>query len=98
MPIYEFHCQGCNGKVEVFRRSMNSDAPLRCRSWGGGDLRRLVSRFSVGRANAVFGSADEERYLDGLDDEDPRAMAAWARRMAQESGEPLDADFERMIS
>lgn len=98
MPIYEFHCGGCRRRVEVFRRSVVSSAPLACPSCGGSDLARLVSRFAVHRSGDVYGSSGEEQYLDGLESGDPRAMAAFARKMSHESGEPMDPEFEQMVS
>ncbi len=98
MPIYEFHCGSCRKRVEVFRRSVSSSMPIVCPSCGGSDLRRLVSRFAVHRSGDVYGSVGEEQYLDGLESGDPRAMAAWARRMSRESGEPIDPEFEQMVA
>lgn len=98
MPIYEFFCGACRKKVEVFRRSYASTAEPRCPACGGADLRRLISRFAVHKAAGEFGSADEESYIDGLENEDPRAMAAWARRMQQDSGADMGPDFEQMMA
>jgi putative FmdB family regulatory protein len=98
MPIYEFSCAGCGKRVEIFRRTVSSTAPATCPGCGSADLRRLISRFAVHRSASVYGSAGEERYLDGLDEGDPRAMAAWARRMGQESGEEMGPEFDEMIS
>jgi hypothetical protein len=36
--------------------------------------------------------------VGGLDENDPRAMAAWARRMQQESGEDMGPEFDDMVS
>ncbi len=98
MPIYEFFCNDCRKKVEVFRRSVSAAGGERCPECRGEQLRRLVSRFAVHRSVSEFGSAEDESYIDGLENEDPRAMAQWARRMQQESGEDLGPDFEGMMS
>lgn len=98
MPIYEYFCSDCKRKVEVFRRSIAATSPLGCPSCGGSGLSRLVSRFAVHRSAGEFGSADEERYLEGLDEGDPQAMAAWARRMGHETGEDADPEFQQMLS
>jgi putative FmdB family regulatory protein len=98
MPIYEYFCSGCRRKVEVFRRSMNATGAVSCPNCGGGELSRLVSRFAVHRSVSEFGTAGEESYLQGLEEDDPRAMAAWARRMGEESGEAGDPEFQQMIS
>ena len=98
MPIYEYQCGACRKKVEVFRRSVTSTAEARCPRCGGADLRRLISRFAVHRSVSEFGSAGEEQYIDGLENEDPRAMAAWARQMQQQSGAEMGPDFEQMMA
>ncbi len=98
MPIYEFFCNNCRKRVEVFRRSVSAAGGERCPTCGGEDLRRLVSRFAVHRSVSEFATSDEESYIEGLENEDPRAMAQWARRMQQESGEDLGPEFEGMVS
>ncbi len=98
MPIYEFFCPACSKKVEIFRRSVNAAAPNVCPICGGSELRRLVSRFAVHRSFSEFGSAEDENYIEGLESGDPRATAAWARRMGEESGEGMDPDFSDMMT
>jgi putative FmdB family regulatory protein len=98
MPIYEFYCDDCRKKVEVFRRTVSAAGGERCPACGGERLRRLISRFAVHRSGDVVGSADEAAYLDGLENEDPRAMAAFARRMQREGGEDLGPEFGSMVS
>jgi putative FmdB family regulatory protein len=98
MPIYEFTCGGCGKKVEIFRRSASSTAPFTCPACGSDELNRLVSRFAVHRSVSELASADEEQYIEGLESGDPRAMAAFARHMAAESGEPMDAEMQQMVA
>jgi putative FmdB family regulatory protein len=98
MPIYEFSCAGCRKKVEIFRRSMTVTRPLVCPSCGGSDLSRLISRFAVHKTTSEFAGADDESYIEGLESGDPRAMAAWARRMGAESGEAAEPGFGDMVS
>ncbi len=98
MPIYEFMCGGCRKKVEVFRRSFNAETPILCPVCGGTELSRLISRFAVHRSFSEFAGADDESYIEGLESGDPRAMAAWARRMGEESGEGADPQFNDMVS
>jgi hypothetical protein len=35
--------------------------------------------------------------LDGFDENDPRAMASWARKMQRETGEDMGPEFDEMI-
>jgi putative FmdB family regulatory protein len=81
MPIYEFHCEGCESKVEIFQRTAGSGVAHVCPRCGSEALTRLISRFAVHRQTDVFASADEERYIESLENEDPNAMAQWAGGM-----------------
>jgi len=98
MPIYELYCSLCHKKVELFRRTATDAANMTCPLCGGEELTRLISGFAVHRNSGTFGSAEEVQYIEGLESEDPRAMAAWAKRMSAESGEPVEPGFEQMLS
>jgi putative FmdB family regulatory protein len=100
MPIYEYYCADCRKRVSVFFRTFGeaSDAAARCPVCQGARLRRLVSRVAVLKS--------EERHMDdladsslmsGLENEDPRALAGFMRRMSGEMGEPLDPEMNEVI-
>ncbi len=40
---------------------------------------------------------DDESGFIGLDERDPRTMARLMRQMGEESGEPMEPEFEEMI-
>jgi putative FmdB family regulatory protein len=92
VPVYEFACNNCNAPVSVFVRSINSDLTANCERCGSRDLRRLVSRFAV-----LKGSEGGLEDFSNFDENDPRAMAAWARQMQQESGEEMGPEFDDMV-
>ena len=96
MPIYEFSCNACGASISVFVRSMNSPVGGRCERCGSTDLRRLVSRFAVINAGGGLDSLDDDSFA-GMDENDPRAMAAWARRMRAEMGEEAGPEFDEMV-
>ena len=66
--------------------------------WGAGarggsaELKGLFSRVAVHRAGEEGGF--DEASLAGVDENDPRSMAKWVRKMSQDMGEPLDAETE----
>ncbi len=98
MPIYEFACNACKARVSVFVRSMSSEVNPRCDRCGGTDLTRLISRVAVLRSGSEeFGDLDEDSMMSGFDESDPKAMAAWARKMARESGEDMGPEFDEMV-
>ena len=98
MPVYEFVCNACNAPVSLFVRSISAPVAGKCERCGSSDLRRLVSRFAVVRPGrgGDFDSFDDS-MIDGLDESDPRAMAAWARKMQREVGENLGPEFDEMV-
>ena len=95
MPVYEFTCQACGATVSVFVRSISSPLNAVCQRCGSSDLRRLISRFAVLRSAGSMASLDD---LDGMDENDPRALAAWARQMQREKGEDMGPEFDEMVS
>jgi putative FmdB family regulatory protein len=96
MPVYEFACNACGAPVSIFVRSINSPVSGKCERCGSTDLRRLVSRFAVINSGGGFDALDDDA-LANMDENDPRAMAAWARRMRSEMGEDAGPEFDEMI-
>ena len=105
MPIYEYRCLDCGRKVSIFWRSLSAvdDKAARCERCGSRRLVRLVSRVRV-----VRGSGDEldsggdmdDALLDemaNLDENDPRALGRFMRKMAEQSGEDLGPEFEEVV-
>ena len=77
---------------------MSSPVNGRCDRCGSTELRRLISRFAVIRSSSGdFDSLDDDAMLSGFDENDPRAMAAWMRRMQRESGEDMGPEFDEMV-
>jgi putative FmdB family regulatory protein len=94
MPIYEYDCKACGARVSLFFRSISAVTDPKCDRCGSTELERLMSRVTVLR------SADYSSALDddlGLDENDPRAMAAWARRMRSEMGDEGGPEMDEMI-
>lgn len=98
MPIYEFRCNACGRVVSVFQRSIHAAVAARCTHCGADDLTRLMSRFAFHRAGADhLDAADEDALLEGVDENDPRSVARWARRMSEQLGEDLGPEFDEML-
>jgi putative FmdB family regulatory protein len=96
MPVYEFACNACGANVSLFVRSMSASVTAKCERCGGSDLRRLLSRFAVIRSGGSMDALTDADFA-ALDPSDPRAAAAWARKMQLEMGDDGDAAFEEMI-
>ena len=57
-------------------------------------MSRLFSRVAVLRSDGDSGAGYDESSLGDIDENDPRAVARWVRKMSRQMGEPLDADME----
>jgi len=100
MPIYEYRCLHCGRRVSLLFRTYAaaSEARPRCPACQSEELRRLVSRVRL--------MASEESRLENLaspdslgdvDENDPRSIARWMRRMGQETGEDLGPEFDEVV-
>ncbi|MDI7275720.1 MAG: zinc ribbon domain-containing protein [Anaerolineae bacterium] len=99
MPIYEYRCQSCGRRVSHFVRSYEAgDAPPRCPHCHGVELRRLVSRVAVLTSEeSRLESLADPGSLGDVDENDPRSVARWMRRMGQETGEDLGPEFDEVV-
>lgn len=96
MPIYEYRCSACHERVSILVRSiskMQMTTP-RCPHCGSQDLRRLISRVAVVRSEeARLESLADMSTLSDIDENNPRTIGRWIRRMSAEMGENLSAEF-----
>jgi putative FmdB family regulatory protein len=100
MPIYEYRCADCGKRPSIFFRSLSAveDAP-QCPHCGGRRLTRLISRTALllsedSRLERLSDSAD----LSDVDENDPKSMARWAKKMGQEmGGDELGEDFDQVV-
>ncbi len=97
MPLYEFVCASCKTRTEVFARSVTTALAPSCRRCGGRELRRAVSRFAFHRSESeIYG--DMGKLLDvDVDENDPEAMAHWARKMKDRLGDAGDPELDELI-
>ncbi|TMB68278.1 MAG: zinc ribbon domain-containing protein [Chloroflexi bacterium] len=94
MPIYEFRCSSCRRRTSVFTRSIGAPAGVVCEHCGSSDISRLMSRVAIHRSEGDSFDGFDESSLGDVDENDPRSMARWVRKMSRQMGEPLDADME----
>jgi putative FmdB family regulatory protein len=92
MPIYEFRCKECRKRTPVFVRSAATKQHPSCEHCGSRKTERVFSRVAVLRGDDGLDNA--EASLGDVDENDPRSVARWVRKMSREMGEPLDADMQ----
>ncbi len=97
MPIYEYRCQRCRKRTSVFVRGMGIAVKPRCEHCGSPRLSRLVSRVTVVRSRGDNFDDFDESMLADVDENDPRSVARFARRMRDEMGEDAGPEFDEVI-
>jgi putative FmdB family regulatory protein len=99
MPIYEYRCQDCHRRVSLFYRSFSDiDEEPACPRCGGTQLTRLISRVAVVRSEeSRLDDMADPSMLDGLDEEDPKSLARWMRKMSAEMGEEMPQEFDEVV-
>jgi putative FmdB family regulatory protein len=95
LPIYEYECQGCRRRLSVLVRSLAGHTAPRCPRCDRGEMSRLMSRFATVKSEdaRLDSLADPSQYGD-LDENDPKSVARFMKRMGQEMGEDLGDDLD----
>lgn len=98
MPIYEFECRSCHRKTTALVMVRERIGEVRCRHCGGADLERLWSRFASPKSeDARLENLADPSALGGLDENDPKAVAQFMKRMGREMGEDFGDDIDQAI-
>lgn len=98
MPIYEYRCGGCKKRLSLLIRNINNPAAPVCSHCGSREMTRLFSRFAVVKSeeSRFERMADPSNFGD-LDENDPKSVARWAKRMGKDLGEDMGDDFDEMM-
>ena len=97
MPIYEYRCEDCRRRVSVLVKRVGQEAEA-CPRCGGRRLVRLVSRFAMTRSEEDrLERLASEAELAGVDENDPKTMARFMKKMGQELGEDAGPEFEQAM-
>jgi putative FmdB family regulatory protein len=99
VPIYEYRCHDCRRRVSLFFRSYSDiqDEPS-CPRCGGTRLSRLISRVAVVRSeDSRLDDLSDPSMLGDLDEDDPKSIARWMRKMSDETGEEMPPEFGEVI-
>jgi putative FmdB family regulatory protein len=112
MPIYEFYCPDCHTLFNFFSRRVNTEKRPVCPRCGRPELERRVSLFAISRNRPESGDDDmpdfdEERLeqamgalaseADALDEDDPREMGRFMRRLFDATGLNMGESMQEAI-
>jgi putative FmdB family regulatory protein len=100
MPIYEYRCADCRRRVSLFFQTFSAAAATTptCPNCGSANLSRLVSRvFQLKGEDAQLDDLADPSSFGDLDENDPKSVARWARKLGQQMGEDLGDDWGEMV-
>jgi putative FmdB family regulatory protein len=97
MPIYEYLCRSCRKKTSTLVLSRALESEVRCKHCGGADLEKLWSRFASPKSeDARLDALSDPSAFAGLDENDPRSVAKFVKKMGQQMGEDV-GDLEQAM-
>lgn len=99
MPIYEYRCNTCRKRVSILTLRVSEEVEPECDKCGSKSLSRLMSRFAMPKSEeARLDALSDPSSLSGLDENDPKSMARWMKKMGKEMGEEFSGDdFDQMV-
>jgi putative FmdB family regulatory protein len=99
MPIYEYRCRNCHRRVSILLRGFEAaNARPKCTYCGHDELDRLVSRVAVLRSEETqLDNLADSSALGDLDENDPRSIGRWMKKMSGEAGEDLGDEFREVV-
>lgn len=97
MPIYEYRCLDCK-KRNVLLVLKPGQTSVACKFCKSDKLERLMSRFAAPKSEEarMEALADPGKFGD-LDENDPKSMAQFMKKMGSEMGEDLGSDFDEAL-
>ncbi len=98
MPIYEYRCTDCGKRNSVLILSVRNHTPPACKYCQSSRLERLMSRFAAPKSEEarLEALADPSQFGD-LDENDPKTMARFMKKMGREMGEDLGDDLDEAL-
>jgi putative FmdB family regulatory protein len=98
MPTYDFICLDCRKRFDVFLSYKEYGVkPVTCTHCGSSNIRRRVPRVRILKSEeARLSQLADPSMLDGIDN-DPKALGQMMRKMGNEMGEDLPAEFDDVV-
>ncbi len=99
MPTYDFICQNCKQRFDVFLTySEYGTKPVACSHCGSENVRRRMTRVRIAKSeeSRLDNLESDVGNLEGLED-DPKALGRMMRKMGKEMGEDLPPEFDDVV-
>ncbi len=99
MPTYDFRCEECGKRLRLFFSYEDyGKVPPVCTYCGSSNVKRRIGRVMVAKSeDARMDALMDDSALAGLDDEDPRSIGKFMRKMGNEMGEDMGDEFNEVV-
>lgn len=99
MPTYDFICNSCQKRFEVFLTySEYGKKVVLCVHCNSSDVRRRMTKVRIAKTeeSRMEAMADDFSGFEGLED-DPKALGQMMKKMGKEMGEDLPPEFDEVV-
>lgn len=98
MPIYEYRCSKCGRKSEFITFRVSEPVEAGCRHCGSDLMQKVPSRVRVRLSEETrMERLADPALMGGLDENDPKSMARWMKKIGREMGDDMDGDVDAMV-
>ena len=99
MPTYDFICNNCNQRFDIFLTFAEyGKKTVTCTHCGSKNVRRRMTRVRIAKSeeSRKDSMANDFSGFEGLED-DPKAMGQMMRKMGKEMGEDMPPEFDEVV-
>jgi len=99
MPVYEYRCQNCRKLVRLTLSfaEYGQTEPV-CPFCQSSSLKRRIGRIALAKSeDARLDNLMDDSALANLDEDDPRALGKFMRKMSHEMGEEMGDEFNEVV-
>ena len=99
MPTYDFICNNCNQRFDVFLTFAEyGKKKVSCAHCNSKNVRRRMTKVRIAKTedSRMESMANDFSGFEGLED-DPKAMGKMMRKMGREMGEDLPPEFDEVV-
>ena len=98
MPTYQYICQDCHKRFEIFLTYQEyGEQAVHCPRCDSENVQRRIGRVRFARSEeSRLESMADPSQLEGLED-DPKSLGRMMRQMSQEMGEEMGPEFDEVI-
>jgi putative FmdB family regulatory protein len=100
MPYYDYRCNQCGRRVRLMMSYKDYDTAVPvCTHCQSTNLKRLINRVRIAKSeDARMDALADDSALAGLDENDPRSLGRFMRKMSGEMGEDLGDEFDEVVN